>query len=83
MQDARTRSQSVADTLRERILRGDFAPGARMQEIALAEELHVSRTPIREALRSLVYRSRYPDFVPGSRGHGRVGLPVAGGARTE
>ena len=51
--DPKTRSQSVADTLRERILRGDFAPGARMQEIALAKELHVSRTPIREALRSL------------------------------
>ncbi|MEE4281260.1 MAG: GntR family transcriptional regulator [Pseudomonadales bacterium] len=52
-QDSRTRSQSVADTLRERILAGEFAPGTRMQEIALAEELHVSRTPIREALRSL------------------------------
>ena len=52
-QNSQTRSQSVADSLRERILAGEFAPGTRMQEIALAEELHVSRTPIREALRSL------------------------------
>lgn len=52
-QNTQTRSQSVADILRERILAGEFAPGTRMQEIALAEDLHVSRTPIREALRSL------------------------------
>lgn len=50
---AATRSQSVADQLREQILRGELAPGTRMQEVALAAALSVSRTPVREALRSL------------------------------
>lgn len=49
----KTRSQSIAETLRARILRGDYEGGTRMQEVALAEDLGVSRTPVREALRSL------------------------------
>lgn len=49
----KTRSQSIAETLRARILRGDYDAGERMQEVALAEDLGVSRTPVREALRSL------------------------------
>lgn len=48
-----TRSLSVIATLRERILRGELQPDERLQEVALAENLQVSRTPIREALRSL------------------------------
>lgn len=43
----------VADTLRGQILRGEFAPDERMQEVALAERMQVSRTPVREALRIL------------------------------
>jgi len=66
-QNIKTRSQSVADSLRERILHGDFSPGARMQEIALAEQLHVSRTPIREALRSLA-EDGLLDYAP-NRGY--------------
>jgi GntR family transcriptional regulator of vanillate catabolism len=50
---ARTRSQTVTDSLRERILCGDLAPGEKLQEVALAESLNVSRTPVREALRIL------------------------------
>lgn len=50
---AQTRSQSIAETLRARVLRGDYAAGERMQEVALAKDLDVSRTPVREALRSL------------------------------
>ncbi|HET8707622.1 MAG TPA: GntR family transcriptional regulator, partial [Pseudomonadales bacterium] len=54
MNDAnQTRSFSVADRLREMILRGDFGPEARLQEIQLANLMDVSRTPIREALRML------------------------------
>lgn len=54
MNDATTtRSFSIADRLREMILRGDFAPEARLQEIQLANLMDVSRTPIREALRML------------------------------
>ncbi|MDP2228644.1 MAG: GntR family transcriptional regulator [Moraxellaceae bacterium] len=48
-----TRSQTVISTLRERLLRGDFEPEERLQEVALAESLGVSRTPVREALRTL------------------------------
>lgn len=49
----RTRSQTIAETLRGRILAGHYPPGERMQEVALADDLGVSRTPVREALRSL------------------------------
>ena len=38
-------------TLREAILQGKLEPGERLMEIALAEQLGVSRTPIREAIR--------------------------------
>jgi DNA-binding GntR family transcriptional regulator len=39
--------------LRQFILEGDLEPGARLQEVELAEQLGVSRTPVREALRAL------------------------------
>ena len=48
-----TRSLSVTEDLREQLLAGAFAPDSRMQEVALAERMQVSRTPIREALRAL------------------------------
>ena len=43
----------VFNTLREAILKGDLEPGERLMEIALANRLGVSRTPIREAIRKL------------------------------
>lgn len=43
----------VFNTLRQAILKGELAPGERLMEIALAERLGVSRTPIREAIRKL------------------------------
>lgn len=43
----------VFNTLRERILKGDLKPGERLMEIHLADQLGVSRTPIREAIRML------------------------------
>lgn len=39
--------------LRERILAGDFKPGTRLMEVALAEELDISRTPVRDAMARL------------------------------
>jgi DNA-binding GntR family transcriptional regulator len=49
--------QSVVDhvyaALRERILSGDLARGTRLRQALLADELGVSRTPLREALRRL------------------------------
>jgi len=43
----------VLGALRERILRGDFPDGEPLRQDALAEELGVSRIPVREALRQL------------------------------
>lgn len=43
----------VFNTLRERILKGALKPGERLMEIHLADQLGVSRTPIREAIRML------------------------------
>ncbi|UXC39258.1 GntR family transcriptional regulator [Cupriavidus gilardii] len=43
----------VTDKLRERILKGDYAPGERLVENKLSAELGVSRIPVREALRAL------------------------------
>ncbi|WP_242970265.1 GntR family transcriptional regulator [Blautia sp. An249] len=43
----------VFNTLRRAILKGELKPGERLMEIALAERLGVSRTPIREAIHKL------------------------------
>ena len=43
----------VCESLREAIRSGVLQPGERIMEIQLAEELGVSRTPVREAIRKL------------------------------
>jgi len=43
----------VYQRVRNAILDGELAPGAVMSQVALAEELGISRTPLREALRML------------------------------
>ncbi len=43
----------VCETLRVAIRKGVLKPGERLMEIQLAEELGVSRTPVREAIRKL------------------------------
>lgn len=43
----------TADSLRERILRGHFPEGEPLRQDAIADELGVSRIPVREALRQL------------------------------
>ena len=43
----------VFETLREAILKGILKPGERLMENQLAEEMGVSRTPVREAIRKL------------------------------
>lgn len=45
--------ETLADALRERIILGEFAPGTRLSETALAELLGVSRNTLREAFRVL------------------------------
>lgn len=43
----------VYEELKRQILVGEIAPGTRMMEVDLAEEMGVSRTPVREAIRKL------------------------------
>lgn len=45
--------KTVRDQIEEGILTVRYAPGERLDETRLAEEYHVSRTPIREALKQL------------------------------
>lgn len=49
----KTRTQVVVEVLREKILSGDIAAGEPLRQSALAEELNVSRIPVREALLQL------------------------------
>ena len=48
--DHRTLWQRVHDHLRDEIISSRLSPGAELQEVALSQELGVSRGPIREAL---------------------------------
>ena len=50
-----TIKDQVYEKLKEDICAGRFQAGQRLQEVELAEELSVSRTPVREALRQLVH----------------------------
>lgn len=43
----------VYEELKKEILTGRIAPGTRMMEVDLADEMGVSRTPVREAIRKL------------------------------
>ncbi len=45
--------EEVADRIRELITEGVIAPGARLNERVLSEQLKVSRTPLREAFKVL------------------------------
>ncbi|NMH66134.1 GntR family transcriptional regulator [Shewanella salipaludis] len=49
----KTRTQVVVEVLRERILSGEIAAGEPLRQSALAEQLNVSRIPVREALLQL------------------------------
>jgi len=48
--DRRLLRNDVFELLLERILTGDFEPGMRLKDGDLTDWLHVSRTPVREAL---------------------------------
>lgn len=47
------RSESVLEALRDLIVQGELPPGKRLNERLLVERLGVSRTPLREAFKSL------------------------------
>ncbi|MWD29442.1 GntR family transcriptional regulator [Aquicoccus sp. SCR17] len=50
---ARTHTKRAVFELRQRIINGDLTGGTRLYEVALAEELQISRTPVREAMSRL------------------------------
>jgi len=64
----------VGTRLRQLIVEGAIAPGAKLNERALAEKLHVSRTPLREAIRMLAAEGLV-DLLP-NRGAVAVQLTV-------
>ena len=49
-----TQSSSLRDNLEEDIINGIFKPGDRLNEVELSQRFQVSRTPIREAFKSLI-----------------------------
>lgn len=49
----RTKEEQVADYLRERIISGVFPRGSRLKQAEIAEQLGLSITPVREALKLL------------------------------
>ena len=69
VQQGRVLSDWVTESLREAILNGYFAPGEKIDQDLVAEELKVSRTPVREALKSLEFegfvevRPHYGAFI--------------------
>ncbi|MGN6765474.1 MAG: GntR family transcriptional regulator [Rhizobiaceae bacterium] len=71
--EARTHAMRALIALRRRILSGEIAGGTRLYEVPLAEDLQISRTPVREAMSRLVEeglleRARSGGFVVRSFG---------------
>ncbi|MBN2022206.1 MAG: GntR family transcriptional regulator [Pirellulales bacterium] len=54
MDATRPEEESVYDRLVELVFSGDYAPGKKLTERELAEELQVSRIPVRESLAKMV-----------------------------
>ncbi|MGB6348840.1 MAG: GntR family transcriptional regulator [Pseudolabrys sp.] len=50
----KTRAEELRLQLADEIVRGTLLPGTPLDEITLADRFHVSRTPVREAIRLLV-----------------------------
>ena len=48
-----THAKRAAYDLRQRILKGEMPGGTRLYEVALADEMAISRTPVREAMSRL------------------------------
>src|SRR5437899_13089648 len=52
-QHSGTKADDLALALEEAIVSGEIAPGTVLRQEQLSEQYHVSRTPVREALRRL------------------------------
>ncbi len=71
----RTRTENVANSLRDGILQGRYPAGYHLQETPLSEEMDVSRTPVRAALAALAAEGLL-DYVP-KRGYSVRGFSLA------
>ena len=60
----RTIREIVYETIKERILKGQYSPGQRLITNDLANELKVSRMPIREALQQLEAATGLVSMIP-------------------
>jgi len=58
-----TLAVQIAQYVSDKIIRSELKPGAKIQEERLAEELGVSRSPVREALR-ILEKDRLVEVVP-------------------
>ena len=56
-------TDEIADIVRERILRGEYEIGEKIKENQIADELRVSRTPIRDAFK-LLENEGLIDYIP-------------------
>ncbi len=56
-------TDEIADIIRDRILKGEYEIGEKIRENQIAEELRVSRTPIREAFKQLENEGLL-DYIP-------------------
>ena len=65
-EEREARARRAYDQLRELIVRGELAPGARLVEMDVARQLGVSRTPVRGALQRLAHEG-YVVESPGLR----------------
>lgn len=77
--DYRTKEEQVADYLRERILSGVYARGSRLKQAEIAEQLQLSITPVREALKLLEAEG----YVTGSNYRGARVVPFDAEASSE
>lgn len=55
--------EAVYEAIRDAILKNQFKPGERLMETELADEMTVSRTPVREAVRRLEAEG-YVEMIP-------------------
>lgn len=55
--------EQVTDYIAEKIIQNELKPGARIYDTKLAQEMGVSRTPIREAIR-ILERNRLVELIP-------------------
>lgn len=69
-------TDNIAEKLEKLILSGRYGPGEKLREVVLAEELNVSRAPLREAIRTLEGR-RLLERTP------RSGVQVVGLSRDD